>query len=322
MSKKQAFPQDVPDPLAYRECHIIPPMMRGRNGVWYVLAAAVLWGTTGTAQAFAPAGAAATAVGAVRLVIGGGALLLLALWRGSLRGGARWPRRATAWAVASMAVYQPFFFGGVARTGVAVGTVVAIGSAPIVAGVIRWLLQGERPSRRWLWATLLGVAGVALLSLAGGRVTVDGGGVLLALGAGVAYAISALASKEMLKTHPPDAVTAVIFSFAALLLLPLLFVVDLSWLAQPRGAAAALHLGLGATTLAYFLYMRGLRQVQAETAVTLALGEPLTATLLGVFLLGETMTTMGGVGMGLIFVGLLLLSRPLPMPGRPAERKE
>jgi DME family drug/metabolite transporter len=51
---------------------------KSSRGAWMVLAAGVLWGTTGTAQAFAPAGTSPLAVGAVRLAIGGAALLLLA----------------------------------------------------------------------------------------------------------------------------------------------------------------------------------------------------------------------------------------------------
>ncbi|HFQ93738.1 MAG TPA: hypothetical protein ENK32_06995, partial [Anaerolineae bacterium] len=48
------------------------------SGQWFVLAAAVLWGTTGTAQAFAPAGAHPLSVGAMRLLVGGVALFTLA----------------------------------------------------------------------------------------------------------------------------------------------------------------------------------------------------------------------------------------------------
>ena len=47
-------------------------------GPWSIIGAAVLWGTTGTAQALAPDGALAPAVGALRLIIGGLALVLLA----------------------------------------------------------------------------------------------------------------------------------------------------------------------------------------------------------------------------------------------------
>ena len=91
-----------------------------RSGPLWVIAAAVLWGTTGTAQAFAPAGTDSLAIGAVRLGIGGLALLAVAAARKSLRPGRPWPKLATLLAALSMAAYQPFFFAGVARTGVAV----------------------------------------------------------------------------------------------------------------------------------------------------------------------------------------------------------
>ena len=162
---------------------------QGRRGQWFVLAAAVLWGTTGTAQAFAPAGAQPAAVGAVRLAVGGVALLAFAAARGVLRRGKRWPALATAVAAGSVAAYQLCFFAGVARTGVAVGTIVAIGSAPILAGVLGFLVRGERPGRRWAVATVLAVVGCDLLIVTRGSVSVDAGGVVLALGAGAAYAV-------------------------------------------------------------------------------------------------------------------------------------
>jgi DME family drug/metabolite transporter len=279
-----------------------------QSGAWLVLAAAALWGTTGTAQALAPQGASPLTVGAARLAIGGLALLALALARGALKAGPRWPRGATALAAVCMAGYQLTFFAGVSSTGVAVGTVVAIGSAPVLAGAFALLLRGERPGRRWLPATALTVLGCALLASASGELQVEALGIALALGAGACYALYAVASKGLLDTHPPDAVMAVVFCLGALMLSPILFVGDLSWLAQPHGLAAALHLGLVATALAYVLFARGLRGLPAATAVTLSLAEPLTAALLGVLLLGERLSAGAWLGVGLIFAGLALLS--------------
>lgn len=272
-----------------------------------VLAAGVLWGTTGTAQAFAPAGATPLAVGAVRLAIGGTALLLLALVRRKLHP-AGWPWRPTTLLVTTIASYQVCFFAAVARTGVAVGTVVAIGSAPMLAGLLGLLLLRERPTRRWLLATLLAVAGCTLLIATGAELHVDAIGVLLALGAGASYALYTIASRELLRTQPPDAVTAVAFFGGGLLLAPLLFFVDLGWLLEPRGLLVALHLGLVTTALSYILYMRGLVTVAVATAVTLALMEPLTAATLGVLVLGEKLTLPALVGMALILAGLLILT--------------
>jgi DME family drug/metabolite transporter len=268
----------------------------------------MLWGTTGTAQAFAPAGAHPVAVGAVRLAVGGLALLLLAAQRGGLRIDRTWPRWPTITAAASMAFYQLCFFAGVARTGVAVGTVVTIGSAPILAGVLAWLLGGERPTGRWWAATLCAITGCILLVLAGNAVSVDLPGITLALGAGASYAVYALASKTLLAGRSPDAVVAVVFCGGALLLAPVLFFADLAWLAQPGGWLVALHLGLLATAAAYALFARGLILIPVATAVTLTLMEPLTAGVLGVVVLGEQLTLWAALGVLLLLGGLAILA--------------
>lgn len=276
-------------------------------GAWLVLAAGVMWGTTGTAQAFAPPGATPLAVGAVRVAVGGTALLALALVRRQLhwRG---WPLLSTITVIAGIALYQVCFFAAVARTGVAVGTVVAIGSAPMLAGLLGWIILRERPAQRWYGATVLAVLGCALLVTAGGQVRVDAAGMLLALGAGAAYAFYTIGSKELLRTQPPDAVAAVAFFGGALVLAPILFFANLSWVLEPRGLLVALELGLVATALAYVLYIRALITVPTATAVTLGLAEPLTAAVLGVVVLGERLTLPALAGIGLLLAGLLILS--------------
>lgn len=290
-----------------------------QTGGWFVLAAAILWGTTGTAQAFAPEGAQPAAVGAMRLAIGGAALLVLAATRGVLRSPKPWPAPATLFAAGSMAAYQLCFFAAVARTGVAVGTIVAIGSAPILAGILGFLVRRERPGRRWRVATALAVLGCTLLIAASGGVSVDALGVVLALGAGGAYATYAVASKGLLEEWPPDAVMAVVFCLGAVFLSPVLFRADLSWLAEPQGLAVALHLGLIATAIAYILFARGLMAVPVATAVTLSLAEPLTAGTLGVVVLGERLTAPAMFGIGLLLSGLAWLSAGGEKARKPIE---
>lgn len=83
----------------------------------------------------------------------------------------------------AVAAYQACFFFGVARTGVAVGTVVALGIAPLATGLLG-LLLGERPDRRWTLATVGAVAGVVLL-LADLRWLLTAQGLLMVLWLGV-----------------------------------------------------------------------------------------------------------------------------------------
>lgn len=281
-----------------------PPL---RQGAIYILTASVLWGTTGTAQAFAPPGAPSLAIGAVRLLIGSAGLLALAVWRGSLGRGQR-PRFPTVLAALGVALYQVFFFTAVRRTGVAAGTIVAIGSAPILAGLLSLMAFRERPTRRWGLATAVALGGCALLF--GGReeVRLDTGGLTLALLAGLGYATYAVSSKQVLGESSPDAAMAVVFCLAAILLAPALFAVDLSWLAEPRGLLVALHLGLVATAMAYGLFAQGLATLPVASAVTLSLAEPLTAGALGILLLGEQLEAPALAGLGLLLAGLVILS--------------
>jgi DME family drug/metabolite transporter len=287
--------------------------MKQVNGAWLVLSAAVLWGTTGTTQALAPEDASSASIGTVRLVIGGISLLVFALWRGALRGGAllhsgRWPVGTTLVAAASMAAYQILFFAGVGRAGVAVGTIVGIGSSPILAGAIGYLVLKEKPGVRWGVATLLAFTGCAILVGAGEGIRADPIGILLAVGAGGAYAMFTVFSKILLKNKPSEAVMAVTFCLGAVFLIPVLFGADLSWIVQPRGMAVALHLGLVTVGIAYTLFGWGLQRVPVATAATLTLAEPLTAGFLGVVLLGERLTAAAAAGILFIFAGLALLT--------------
>jgi DME family drug/metabolite transporter len=278
------------------------------RGYWFILLAACLWGTNGTVQALAPEAAQPLVIGALRILLGGLALLAVAALRGVLRDGRKWAFWPTLAAALSMAAYQLFFFAGVERTGVAVGTIVGIGSTPIFAGPIGYIVRGERPGRRWVIATLLGILGCGLLILVGKSIQLDLLGIFLASLAGASYAVFATASKGLIEQHATEAVMAVTFCLGALFVLPLLFTADLGWLGQPNGALAVLHLGLVTAALGYLLFGRGLKLVPVATAATLTLAEPLTAGLLGVLVLGEKLTIPAFLGILLIFAGLAVLS--------------
>ena len=204
---------------------------------------------------------------------------------------------------------QLCFFAGVSRTGVAVGTIVGIGSAPVMAGLLEWMVYGQRPERRWMLATTLALIGCVLLILAGSRVDIDPLGVLLAMGAGFSYAVYTMASKAILPGRSPDAVMAVIFALGAVMLLPTLFFASHRWILEPGGLVIALYLGLVTVALAYILFGRGLAAVTVSTTVTLTLAEPLTAAALGILVLDEELSPAAVVGASLLLAGLLVLIR-------------
>jgi DME family drug/metabolite transporter len=272
-----------------------------------ILLAALCFGTTGTAQALGPGGASPLTVGAVRVALGS-VLLLLAV---RLAGGAatRLARGPLVVGGLGVAGYQLCFFAAVDDTGVAVGTVAALGSAPAFAGLGGWLVDGTRPGRAWAVATALAGVGVALMALSGSGAEVSGPGVVLALGAGASYAVFTLASKRLLDAGAAvERVMAGVFTLGAVLLVPVLAVGDLGWLASADGVAMALWLGAVPTALAYILFAHGLRLLPAGEVATLTLAEPVTAAALGALLLGERPGPLAATGIALVIAGLGVLA--------------
>ncbi|MGV3759111.1 MAG: EamA family transporter, partial [Actinomycetota bacterium] len=110
-----------------------------RRASLLVVAAAVLWGTTGTAQALGPEDVSTVAVGASRSVVGAIVLLAVAAARRRLTDPRTLARTPLLLAGAATAAYQLCFFGGVRLAGVAIGTVVGVGSGPVWGGLLGWL---------------------------------------------------------------------------------------------------------------------------------------------------------------------------------------
>ncbi|WP_227394948.1 EamA family transporter [Jeotgalibacillus aurantiacus] len=280
--------------------------MQAKLAPFFILMAAVLWGTTGTAQALAPDGVHPIAIGAVRMAIAG--LFLMGLLRATRSFNPKgWPIPALLMAALSMAAYQPLFFSAVTMTGVAIGTVVAIGSAPVLSGLLEWLFLKVRPARVWWISTVLSIAGCIMLFSNQGAVQADPAGILLALGAGLSFAVYTIVNRKLVQHHPPLSAVAAVFTLSAVMLSPFLFIFDISWVLNVRGLSVALHLGVITTAVAYILFSRGLSHTSSSTAVTLSLGEPLTAAMLGVLVLNEALSLLSWLGVGLLLLGIGVL---------------
>jgi len=286
-----------------------------RSAVLAALAAAVLWGTIGTAQELGAPTAAPATVAAVRS-LGGGLLLV-----GVLLAAGRGPRVALAvgrapWALlgaaAAISVFQLGYLTAVRSVGVALGTLVAIGSAPMVAGLLA-ALGGRSPGLRWALATIATVVGAGLLLLGGGASGAgqDPGplGILAGLVAGTAYGTYTTVSGRALAAGADGASTvALTFAGAGILLSPALVLGDLAWLGSTSGAVTALWLVVAATAVGYVLFARGLAGLDAPTVTTLTLAEPLAAALLAVVLVGERLDAWSWTGAACLVLGLVLVA--------------
>ena len=189
------------------------------GGLALIALAAVSWGTSGSVMTVLAARAAASPllVGVARLWVAAILLLLAAAAsRQSLAAataGDRWRWLAMG---ACMAGYQAAYFTAVTLSGITTTALVAICSAPLlIAALAPWLL-GERLTTRGRLALGLGVTGTALLVSAPATVS-DGSarflaGALLALIAGLAYALFVLTAKAGLARTAPLPLTALTFA--------------------------------------------------------------------------------------------------------------
>jgi DME family drug/metabolite transporter len=293
-----------------------------RRGAAYgsvcVLTASLLWGTTGTAAALVP-GVGSLAVGAAAMGVGG--LLPAAAAHRTMRvcrAGlvAQW--RTLAVAAAAVAVYPLAFYTSMRLAGVAVGTVVSIGSAPMAAALIERVIDRQPLSRRWALGATAGVFGVLALAIARTGEGPTGGsgarsllGVGLGLMAGVTYALYSWgAARVMRRGLPSQPVMGAVFGVGGVLLLPVLLLTGAPIVASWHNFAAVTYLATVPMFLGYFLFGRGLATVRASTATTLSLLEPAVAAVIAVLVLHEALPALGWVGMAILLASLGLLTAP------------
>ena len=282
------------------------------RGLALIGLAAVSWGTTGSVTTIlvASAGATPLVIAALRMLIAAPLLLVLALGSsGSLH-----IARADRWRCLAlgvcMAAFQATYFNAVPRTGIAIAALIAICGAPLLIVVLAALLLGERLTARVGVALGLGVTGTALL-IVGPRTIADLSarfvvGVLLAIAASLGYALYVVLAKATLSRTAPLPAAGATFTVAAVVLTPIL-ATDGIGRQLALGWPWFVYLGAVTTAGAYAIYTYGLRDVSASAAGVASLAEPLTATLLGVFVFDERLGAMGVLGATLLFTALILL---------------
>ena len=304
----------VREPLGAVAATALAPVAVGSaRGIVFVVLAAMLWGTTGTAQSFAPAGLSPFWVGYFRLLIASAFFVVFigltarsAHVRSTLAH-LNWP--LVILAGVCMGAYNLTFFAGVKAASVAVGTALAVGSAPIWAGAMQWIF-GRKPPRAWWLGTLLAVIGGAWLILGrDGAVRTSASGIAFCLAAGFSYALYTLSNKHLVQHSDPGVVTWVVFSVGALLAVPLTWALAGPVQLAGSGWWVVLFLGVVATGVAYLFFSWGLRGVSGATGVSLSLMEPVTAFVLAIAVVRERPAWAAYVGLVLLLAGLGLVIR-------------
>lgn len=284
-----------------------------------VLFAAFLWGTTGTVASFAP-NLSPLAVGAAAM--GGGGLLQALLARKSIIYHlAHIKANAVMLGVGVIAVfiYPLAFYSSMHYAGITIGTVVSIGTAPLFTALLERVFDRKALSMTWLMSFVLGVTGVALLSLGESHVVATTEnlsqnrpmlGIALGAVAGLTYALYSWAAKRMIgQGMDAKASMGLIFGLGSLLLLPTLWITGSNLFEENINLYVVGYMMLIPMFLGYVLFGYGLKTMPASKAITLTLFEPLIAAVFAILLVGEQLAPIGWIGMVLISICLALQTK-------------
>ncbi|MCY4665735.1 MAG: EamA family transporter [Acidimicrobiaceae bacterium] len=282
-------------------------------GIGATALATSLIGTIGTAAELGPDSLNPVATGAWRGLIGATGLLVLTTLKGQPPWRYRLPVRWLVLGGFGVATSQLLFFEAMDRTGVAVGTLVAIGIGPLAAGLLDWLAYRQSPDRRWLAGTLLAVTGVALLS--GGAAEGVWSGLALAVVAGCGIPCQGFAAQQLMRDRPLLTTMATVLASGSVLMLPVTVTSVDTTFDSTESSATVLYLGLVTVMLAHSLWGAGLKRLSLSVAVVVGLLEPAVAATLAMTVLSEPITVSLIVGICLVIAGVAVTSLS-PVAGR------
>ena len=271
------------------------------------IAVVILW-----ASAFPAIRVAAPAFGAVglslaRLAVASAALLALAWWTRPRR-----PRLGdlpliTAAGFTGMTAYQ-LLLNEAERTVPAGTASLVVAAAPLVSLAIAVLFLAERLSLARALGSLVALAGVTVVSLAGAGISI-GGAITLVVAATVAQGVYHPLIKPLLSRYTSLEVATYTMIAGTVMSLPLLPWGWPSLAAAGTGAwLSAIYLGLLPSALGFVLWGIAVRSLPVATSTALLYLVPGVAVLIAYLWLGEVPTFGEAVGGLIIVAGVALLT--------------
>jgi DME family drug/metabolite transporter len=211
----------------------------------------------------------------------------------------------------SIGLFHVMWNTAVLVNGVSVATVIQA-NAPIFVTLMAWLLWREPLTRRKIGAIVLAFLGTVLIArldgLGGAQVTLFG--LVIALGAALAYGGYSLFGKKLVGNYSPWTILVYVFGFGALTLLPFQIGSVLPWPVPSSVLGFFAALVLLSTISGFVLYTTGLGRLQASVAAIVATTEVPFAAIVSYIALGERLDAWQILGAVFVISGVMLLSWP------------
>jgi drug/metabolite transporter (DMT)-like permease len=224
-------------------------------------------------------------------------------------------------ALVGIALNQLFFIGGIGKTSAAhAGLIVALG--PVMVLMMSYMMRLEGLTALKLVGAAISLAGVVELTTGKsqpGSAATFVGDVIMLLGTGV-FAYYTILLKKIARRYDGLTLNTIIFALGAVMMLPVTGrdVASTPWTALPAEAwwGIVFMITVG-SVVAYSIYAFALTELSASRVAAFNYLQPVIAAALGVWLLGESLTTHVIVGGSLILLGVYLTEREgrEPAPG-------
>ncbi len=284
-----------------------------RIDLWLLLVT-VIWGGNFTVVKLAIHEIPPLAFNSLRLLVAAVVFLAAMPYDPTRRGGRPWPSLTRAeWVHVALLglvgqfLYQLLFLGGLARTTVAISSLV-FACTPIVVGLLSSALGHERvPLSLWLGA-IVSVAGIYLVI--GHDAPLGAGsalGNLMAVGAMLCWAVYSVASRPLLRHRSPLVVTGYSMAIGAALYLPFAWstLVDMSWAAVGWGSwAGLLASALLSFCLAYMIWYTAIQRIGTTRTAMYSNVTPIIAMVIAALWLGEHLTLLKVAGAVAVLAGV------------------
>jgi drug/metabolite transporter (DMT)-like permease len=233
-----------------------------------------------------------------------------------------------AYGLLAVTATQLFYFQAVAVMDVGIALLIEY-TAPVAVVLWLWIRRGERPSRRSILGAVIAFAGLVLMLDILTGASVNGAGILWALGAMVGAATYFVLSAKADTGLPPLALagSGLLLGALGLTVAGAVGVVPIAWttadITYRFGTVPwfvpVLAIGVLATAVAYFLGIASTRMLGSRLASFVALAEVVAALLFGWLLLGQVPGPMQMLGGALVLAGVVVVKLGEPAPASSAE---
>jgi inner membrane transporter RhtA len=284
------------------------PLARAPSGGLVLGAiASVQFGSSLAATLFHTLGPAGT----VFLRLASAAIVLVLLWRPSLRGRSRHELLLATCFGLVLAAMNLSFYEAIAR--IPLGIAVAIE----FVGPLAVALGGSRRKLDLLWVALA-VVGILALTRPDTH-GLDGLGVILALAAGALWGTYILLNARLGRAFAGSTGLALAMIPAALVALPFGIASGGSHLLEPGSLALGAAVGMLSSAIPYSLEVEALRRIAAPVFGVLMSIEPAVAALAGFLVLGQSLGARALIGIALVISASVGVARGASAPTVPLQ---